>query len=150
MSLNRLLDRFLQFERTHAYTAYLYAGFGNLALAMMQLCVKLLSKKISTAHILYLRSFFLIMLNSTVLILTGHEFYAKARGAFKLLVIRILLSAMGIYFYFSAVNCISLSVINALWMTSPVWTPFAEWLIIGVQSLGYFRPVSTSQPSLPY
>mgnify|MGYP006910917743 FL=1 len=46
--------------------------------------------------------------------------------------LRILFSTLAMYMLFSAINCISISIINALWMTVPVWTPFSEWLVVGV------------------
>lgn len=46
------------------------------------------------------------------------------------------LAAFAIYMYFYPVNCISISIINALWMTIPVWTPFTERLLIGTKISG--------------
>jgi uncharacterized membrane protein len=132
MNLDTLLNGFLEFEKRHTNTAYLYATLGNVSMAMMQVCAKLMRSHITTAHMLYLRSICLIVLNSLILYLTGHEFYPRTPNAFKLLAIRVVLSSSVVYMYFYPIDCISISIINALWMTVPVWTPLSEWLIIGV------------------
>lgn len=101
-------------------------------MALMQVCAKYLNRQITIAHMLYLRSVFLILVNSLVLWLTGHAFHVSSPRAFRLILIRMILAATVVYLFFSPVNCISISIINSLWMTVPVWTPLAERLIVGV------------------
>jgi hypothetical protein len=72
MIINTLLDGFIKYERKHPNTAYLYATFGNFSLAGMQICAKLVTQYISTAHMLYARSVCLIIINTIIMYITSH------------------------------------------------------------------------------
>jgi hypothetical protein len=98
----------------------------------MQVCAKSVTQHITVAHMLYIHSAALTAVNTLVMWLSGSKLYTPNSRAFRLLMLRILFSTLAMYMLFSAINCISISIINALWMTVPVWTPFSEWLVVGV------------------
>jgi hypothetical protein len=75
MIVNRFLEGFLKYERHHPNTAYMYAIVGNLSMAGMQICAKFLTHSITIAHVLYMRSVFLIILNTIIMYITSHPFH---------------------------------------------------------------------------
>jgi hypothetical protein len=71
--------------------------------------------------------------------------YCLYHLAFRLVMTRLVLSSVTVYLFFYPINCISISIINSIYMTVPMWTPFAEWLLVGVH-IFLFRQASTKQP----
>lgn len=49
--------------------------------------------------------------------------------------LRTILSSIGLMLNFIAIQYISLSVANAVWMTSPIWTNFIEAIYLKVRYL---------------
>ena len=76
--MKAILSRVSDVERTHVSSiGYTYALIGNICMSIMQICVKNLSLYMSTSELLMYRAFFLTIVNTTIIILSGHEVYIK-------------------------------------------------------------------------
>lgn len=122
----QMVARIQELEKNNRFIPYIYALIGNTTLVMMQLNMKLVSQTLTPFYALYLRGFFLLLLNTIVIWSTGQSVNQKDPEVYYILIKRSIFSSIALSCFLGSVPFAPISVINSLFNVAPIVIFFIE------------------------
>ena len=122
----QMVARIQELEKNNRFIPYIYALIGNTTLVMMQLNMKLVSQTLTPFYALYLRGFFLLLLNTIVIWSTGQSVNQKDPEVYYILMKRSIFSSIALSCFLGSVPFAPISVINSLFNVAPIVIFFIE------------------------
>ena len=122
----KIVARIQELEKTNRYIPYIYALIGNTTLVMMQLNMKLVAQTLTPFYALYLRGFFLLLLNTIVIWSAGMNVDQKDPEVYRILIKRSIFSSIALSCFLGSVPFAPISIINSLFNVAPIVIFFIE------------------------
>lgn len=116
--------------------ALVFGVLGSLNLALMGLCVKLVSGSVSTNITIFARFLISFMYIASILgfhLLRGHYFPLKPQF-FSLYILRAIAGMLAMLLFYYSLNFIPLMDGNLLTMTNPLYIPILAFIFLGIRT----------------